>query len=268
MLYNITDSEKYLYHYTSACTAISYIFYSGTIRFSSYTGTNDPMERKNWLFDFGTNEDRDLSLYNRDECSDWLTREFKSKTMVSCFSMDGPKLSGNYLSDIALRGFCKPRMWAQYGDNHRGVCLVFNRSRLEELVEGQFGSKYLIKTGPVNYVDRSVGFDWDDQQFTINVDAYESLGRDEYFRAHLKTHYKKLFFEKMTDWQGENEWRIVVFSNEAQPLFLNFEDSLVGVVFGDETSGSYKDEIIRLTSGRVWHIGLRWKNCAPWYDFK
>ena len=32
----------------------------------------------------------------------------------------------------------RPRMWEQYGDNHEGVCLLFDRSRLERVVDEQW----------------------------------------------------------------------------------------------------------------------------------
>lgn len=60
MVVNVRDHTKYLYHYTDAKTAIEFILKNRTLKFGPYTGTNDPKERKNWLFDFGTNQGRDL----------------------------------------------------------------------------------------------------------------------------------------------------------------------------------------------------------------
>jgi hypothetical protein len=52
----------------------------------------------------------------------------------------------------------------------------------------------------------------DAHEYMINVDAMETLGREAYVQAHLRAHYKSLFFEKMTDWRNEVEWRGVIFS--------------------------------------------------------
>lgn len=268
MIVGVTDSEKYLYHYTSAETAINAILKNRTLMFSTYTETNDPKERKGWLFDFGTNEQRDLGIYMQTEQSGWLSGAFKSKTLLACFTRDEGALTGNHISDIALRGFCKPRMWAQYGGKHKGVCLVFSRERLHQLIDEQFSSDYLIASGPVKYVDRSVMNNLNEQQYTIDVDLLENVGRDTYFKMHLRAHYRRLFFEKMTDWRGENEWSWIVFSEAAEPLFLNFKDALVGVFFGEEATLEHRKQIRQLNHGKgVEHMRLNWKNCSPWYDY-
>lgn len=268
MIVNVRDHTKYLYHYTDAKTAIEFILKNRTLKFGPYTGTNDPKERKSWLFDFGTNQGRDLGGYHQDEQSGWLSTAFKSKTLLACFTQDEKGLTGDHVRDVTLRGFCKPRMWAQYGDKHRGVCLVFLRERLQQLIDEQFTSRYLTASGAVEYTDRSVVRFLDEQQFTINVDVLEEEGRDSYFQRHLHTHFRRLFFEKMTDWRGENEWRWVVFSAAAEPLFLDIEKALAGVVFGDETTQENRREIRQLNYGLgVEHKRLGWKNCSPWYDF-
>lgn len=270
MIFDVTDHNKYLYHYTSAQIAIDYILKERTLRLGSYASTNDPKERKSWLFDFGTNEGRDLGVYNRDEQSAWLSGEFKSKTLMACFSRDSESLSGIHINDIFKRGFCKPRMWAQYGDSHRGVCLVFDRERLERQIDLQLADKYVVMHGPVKYIDRSIARDlFREQQYTINVDVLEVVGREEYFYRHLHTHYQQLFFEKMLDWKDENEWRLVAFSQTSDPFYLKYKNSLVGLVFGDETSEADKEKLYAANHDRgVHHIGIRWKNCSPWYDWK
>ncbi|NPY11719.1 DUF2971 domain-containing protein, partial [Pseudomonas aeruginosa] len=224
--------------------------------------------RKRWLFDFWTNEGRDLSGYFQLEQSGWLSTALKDRTFLACFSRDEAGLTGDHMSDIALRGFCKPRMWAQYGDNHKGVCLVFLRDRIESLIDHQFSSSHIIASGPVRYLNRGIARNLDEQQYTINVDSLETVGRDAYFRLHLQTHFRQLFFEKMTDWRGENEWRCLLFSEATEPLYLGVEGALVGVLFGDETAEEHRQQIKELNRGMgVDHRRLSWKNCSPWYDF-
>ncbi|MDG9882801.1 DUF2971 domain-containing protein [Pseudomonas sp. GD04058] len=269
MIISVKDSNKYLYHYTSAGKAIDYILKSRTLRLSPYTGTNDPKERKGWLFDFGTNEGRDLGRYSRDEYSSWLSGEFKSKTLVTCLTRDTGPLSGNHVVDIFKRGYCKPRMWAQYADDHKGVCLVFLRECLNEKVNKQVGRRYPLLSGAVQYVDRGVARPFEDQSYLINVDVLEAEGKEAYFARHLQTHYQRLFFEKMTDWKDECEWRWVAFSGSAEPIDVKFGDALVGVVYGEDTSPEDRQKILELNSGKgIQHEGLKWKNCSPWYDWK
>ena len=71
----------------------------------------------------------------------------------------------------------------------------------------------------------------------------------------------------MTDWGNEAEWRLVVYAKQAdQELYLHFNDSLVGLVFGEETPDASVDAMMALTPSSV-HLGLKWKNCSPWYDY-
>lgn len=271
MIENVTSSESYLYHYTSADIALKYIIANRTLQLGSYVGTNDPKESKVWEFNLGTNGASDLGSYKMTEMSEWLSVALKGKAKIACFSMDSRELSGNHLQDIFRRGFSKPRMWAQYGDKHAGVCLVFDRKRLIELVEEEFSLKHLVLSGPVTYTNREVipnFYDPDDQQYTINLDHLEKVGREAYVKDHLRTHYKRLFFEKMEDWRDESEWRFVVFSKSSKNCYLDYKDSLVGIVFGENASEKDIQDIVDATE--TWGIrcmGLKWKNCSPWYDY-
>lgn len=271
MIEKVTSSDQFIYHYTKASTALEYILKNRTLRFGKYNNTNDPKETKKWEFDLGRNENRDLGKYNMRELSRWLSSELKHKTRLTCFSMDSGPLKGNHMQDIFKRGFCKPRMWAQYAENHTGVCLVFHHEKLSKLTNSAFGANNLIISGPVKYVNRSVIRNLnnpDDQQYTINVDHLETIGPKAYAEAHLKTHYQRLFFEKMTDWKDEAEWRYVVFTTTEDDLYLDIKDSLAGIMFGENTQEIMIQNIMEQTE--CWdlkYMGLKWKNCSPWYDY-
>lgn len=269
MVEHVKDASTYLYHYTSAETALNYIFKTKLLRFGAYTKTNDPKETKSWRFDLGSNENRDLGLYPMEELSSWLTQELKGRTRLLCFSMDKEPITGVHLTDIFNRGYCKPRMWAQYAERHAGLCLVFNRQRLTKLIQEQVGNSCLLYSGPVTYVDRGIAKDlWRDQQYTINVDALELDGRGLYAGRHLRTHWQRLYFEKMTDWKDECEWRFVAFANSESDLYVAYEGALDGIVFGEDTPSETIQAVIDATAGHGRrYIGLKWKNCSPWYDY-
>lgn len=271
MIENVTSVNQFVYHYTKARTALDHILKNRTLRFGNYNNTNDPKEIKSWEFDLGTNEERDLGKYNMSELSRWLSLELKHKTKLACFSMDSGPLTGNHMNDIFKRGFCKPRMWAQYAENHSGVCLVFHHEKLSELIKSTFETNYLVLSGPVKYIDRSVIRNLnnpDDQQYTINIDYLEAVGREAYVGAHLSTHYQRLFFEKMTDWRDESEWCYVVFTNTEDEHYLDIKDSLAGIIFGQNTQEKIIKSIVELTdSWGLRYMGLKWKNCSPWYDY-
>lgn len=269
MVEHVKDASTYLYHYTSAKTALDHILKTKLLRLGPYTKTNDPKETKSWQFDLGTNENRDLGKYRMEELSAWLSLELKARARLLCFSMDKEPIVGEHLTDIFNRGYCKPRMWAQYADRHAGLCLVFNRQRLTTLIEKQVGNSCLLYSGPVAYIDRGIARDLaKDQQYTINVDVLENDGRAMFAGRHLRTHWKKLFFEKMTDWRDECEWRYVAFANSEVDLYVACEQALDGIVFGEETPPEIIQAAIDATAGRgIRYLGLKWKNCSPWYDY-
>lgn len=269
MIENVNDANALLYHYTTASKAREYILKNRSLMLGNYTKTNDPKETKTWQFNLGTNGERDLGAYNMAEESAWLSQELKHRARLACFCMDRGPLSGNHIDDIFRRGFCKPRMWAQYADKHSGVCLVFDRRRLTKAIDEQIGASHLVMSGPIKYLDREIVQNlYKEQQYMINTDVLEQVGRAAYPDLHLKTHNQRLFFEKMTDWRDECEWRWVAFARSDDDLYINFGNSLVGVMFAEDTKESDVQAIMDLTkSWALRYMGLKWKNCSPWYDY-
>ena len=103
--------------------------------------------------------------------------------------------------------------------------------------------------------------------YVINIDYLERLGLYGYTKAHINTFHRRLFFEKMQDWRNENEFRWVVFTDTEDDLFIDYGDSLTGIVFGDRTKDEDIEEIIEMTTNEnVELMGLKWHNCSPWYD--
>jgi Protein of unknown function (DUF2971) len=210
VIYNFRTADQLVYHYTESSIAIQYILKDSSLRFGTYTKTNDPKESKTWQFGLGTNNRADLGEFDTDALSAWLSAAIKGSARLACFSMDTGPLSGNHIEEIFKRGFCKARMWAQYADRHTGVCLVFDRQKLNESVEKRFGVSHQIFRGPVNYVDRGVIQRLEDHAYTIDVDHLQLVGSQNYARDHLLTYYQRFFFEKLRDWRDESEYRWIV----------------------------------------------------------
>lgn len=267
MIEHVTSADLYVYHYTKASTALDFILKNLTLQFGTYTRTNDPKETKTWEFDAITFEGHDLSKYNRTEMSRWLSNELKSKAKVACFSTDRGPLAADHMKDIYRRGFAKARMWAQYGVNHTGVCLVFDRSKLLAAIKKHFGQCILLH-GNVQYRDAQLVRGIERHEYMIDMDLYESLGPQAYVHSHIQRHYQALFFEKLTDWRDEAEWRAVILTDTPESIYLPYEDSLVSVVHGDATDPDTSESIMAATKGSgIEHIGIGWKNSSPWYDY-
>ncbi len=268
MIIGVRTVDQYVYHYTSPETAREYILKNGTLRLGPYAATNDPKEAKQWEFGLGTMQNRDLGRYKHSDLSAWLSHELKRRTRLACFSMDSAPLSGDHIKDILSRGFAKPRMWAQYAARHTGVCLVFLRSSLLAAVREHLQQTQWV-AGPVVYQNRSSIRGMDAHEFMMDIDAYEQIGPDKYPATHARKFLKELYFEKLNDWRDENEWRIVAFTDSSDDILVPIRQCLAGVMHGDATNPDLSEELMRLTSGwnGVEHMGLSWKNSAPWYDY-
>ena len=230
MFVGFRDRTACLYHYTSIRVLLEHILPTNKLKAGRYVNTNDPKESKDWFFSVGTNTDIDLGKYDLQGLSDEMARGMKHKTNVLCFSQDR-ELTGNHIEDIHNRGFCRPRMWVQYAENHAGVCLIIEREALQRAVNSAF-PHHRIYEGPVIYTNRSGVPDLSTSPYIINVDYLERYGQQKYLEDHIYMYHKRLFFEKCTDWRDEVEYRWVLLGNKEQDLFFDFQDALRGIVFG------------------------------------
>lgn len=268
MIIGFRDHNKLLYHYTKLATAKSYILKDWTLKMSCFRGTNDPKESKTWEFSLGTNENRNLSNYSLSDLSKQLSDKIKDNCRVVCFCKDSGPLTGIHIHDISKRGFAKPRMWAQYGDNHKGICLAFDRVKLEEKVAEACADAVRFYRGNVTYKNRHLLPDFGEGDYMINVDYVEKHGFETFWMTHLDQYRHRLLFEKMEDWKDENEFRFVAVFTKPTEVFIEIRDCLVGAVFGDAVDHDESEEVIKiLLPTNVMMQGLQWKNCSPWYDY-
>ena len=268
MIIGFRDANELVYHYTSASAAQEHILRNGTLRLGAYDQTNDPKESRTWQFNLGTNESRDLTKYKFQETSEQFSALLKANAKLACFTTDTAPLTGNHMEDILNRGFCKPRMWAQYADKHRGVCLAFRKSALLAAVNAQAAGATVLP-GKVVYRNQPLVRPLTAHEFMIDVDLYEALGPVAYARVHLQRHHLPLFFEKLQDWRDESEWRVVVLGTAPGPFDVKYGEALVGVIHGADLDERLSWSIAEVTEGTsVSHMGLLWQNSNPWYNYE
>ena len=124
-------NDKYLYHYTSLNRAFEHILHEGKLLLASLKLTNDPRESKDWNWTFrNISHEIDIAIPSVEELvtvSSEINLKIKRDCKLCCFSIDD-KTKNLYSG----RGWGHPRMWAQYADKHKGVCLVFDKDKLIE----------------------------------------------------------------------------------------------------------------------------------------
>lgn len=222
-------SIKYLYHYTTLETFLEHILMESTLRLSPFEKVNDPIESKRNFNGMYMSKFRDIDL--NDKRINKYENQYKialiNWSKVVCFSLDDIDDLKEY-TDHINRGYGKPRMWAQYADLHRGVCLIFDRELLGENMKESFsdsditGGKVIYK----NHYNYEVGiphsFDYD------NMDNIKLI------KNQILEHKDNLFFTKFKDWADEKEYRYIVINEEKEFLKISFKSELKGIVLGSE----------------------------------
>lgn len=260
--YFINDLTKYVYHYTSCETLVRHILPSGKLRLSPFADMNDPREYKTWTFNLYSRCGFEKTFNHsaiETQASDLIKRDCK----LLCTTLDGPHSADDSTDNIYDRGYCRPRMWAQYAEKHRGVCLVFDRQKLDHNIRVEF-SRALVIAGKVAYRNRprSQRLDiW--HAFLLDYDNIRDLGMEKAVAVHFSQHHNELFLEKGADWADEREYRWIVRDFGSGECLVDFGESLVGILFGDNCSSENREKIHALTDQNV-SIGiLNWKSGVP-----
>jgi hypothetical protein len=133
------------------------------------------------------------------------------------------------------RGWGRGPLWAHYGHQHEGVCLVLDPVAINEAIDGlpPNGTRYRT-WGRIKYVDESIRID-------LVGTFHDELALDRALEELLSTRWtiSGLHMTKNTDWAYETELRIAVAeiglpADELDtPLMVPMQDTLKAVIFGD-----------------------------------
>jgi len=244
------DVSKYVYHYTSRDVAIPHILGTRKLKLGALRQTNDPRESKSWSFGISARESgppqsqagRLAEIERFVKVVDTATRVIQGNCKVLCTTMDDPEYSPTDMHEFR-RGFGHSRMWAQYGEAHKGVCLIFNRQLLHEAIEHELAARGTIYHGPVEYSD-DVGKQLLARALTEDELVQSDL--ENVLRGHRHRHYRTFFFAKSNDWSQEFEYRWVVIGQDDEPEFVSIDRAIAGVVVGCDFARVYLPSLIPL----------------------
>lgn len=252
--------DKYLYHYTSVETAIK-IICSNSLLFSQISKTNDTSESKmKIVFEKKDVKDREKYKKMTTSIAEYFTNYSKNVQLL-CFSTDA-KITENERKkykaamdqkeiyfDVSGRGFALPRMWAQYAKNNEGICFVFNRKKLLELIEGQVAYSKSDSVKYKKFFDRySLTSDRINSLYEkISMIANGSLTMVDMLHKD-KDFLKYNFFEKLDDWKNEHEFRVIaLIDKKDDPNYrlsiTGITPLIEGVVIGENMDPAYENTI-------------------------
>jgi hypothetical protein len=213
-----------VYHYTRLDLALERILPAQELKLSPFSTMRDPREASDWLLSasgFGDDPDGDATRwveFNR------RVNELKSYIKILSLTRDDEDRS----SDVFGRGFAHPRLWENYADNHRGVCLCFDREILTARLAEQLESYGRVHHGPVSYGDTEIAA----SALHVILDELRAQGPTDAASAHLAENIDELFFTKLTDWETELEYRFVIQTDQREPLFARVNPALRAVILG------------------------------------
>lgn len=200
-------------HYTTAEAAFGRIVPAGTLKMSPYREMRDPLENQLLpLTPTGPEEERFCEHLNRE----------RGRVRIVSLTRDDPWPHDREQDEPPPRagdvfGCCwaRPRMWEQYGDRHRGACLVFDYHLLV-LGKQALRDLDLIGHGDVTYRDDGLA----------NLDA--EIGPKDPSPENLQTilsgHFEALFLRKSSDWRAEHELRILARRRDRRDYERMFGD--------------------------------------------
>lgn len=245
-----------VFHYTKASTALEHILFEKRIRLSPRKNVIDPVEKKNtfgkWIDNLPADYDSALNHPIKDSITRMLLYEGQLHKSCKQVSFCKTVLSTTRIKDNL--GCVRPRMWDQYGDNYKGVCLIFSK---KELMNENAESKIIDKD--VEYLDykdlekvKPQTIDY--QKFIKNPNSEERM---------IKQNIEEAFFIKHNDYKDENEFRIISFDKNQQFVYLSTKKSLKGILYSEHCNEYTKEQLNKFQENQIHSIKLmsvRWTN--------
>lgn len=223
------SSDDALFHYTNRINGIDYILSSGYLRLSSFCKTSDPLEYKNWMLGIsGGLQGSDHNVFFNLE--DKYNEIVKKKTYFLSFCEN--KLNNKNIS----LGFNRSRMWSQYGENHKGICLIFSKKELLKSINNENTEKCIVALRSVRYKSnlplKGILFT---QKMLKDEDITKSV------MNFINTNINSIYFTKLADYISENECRLVIVdpSELNEYKYLEIVKSIRGIILGDNLPDLY-----------------------------
>lgn len=210
----LAQDENIIYHYTNAIAALCYILPNFSLRLSPFCNMNDPHE-----YSYPS-----IPVYGWGEISyNVRNRTNNIRNEISQYRANHYKFVSFCTSTNESPGYMKPRMWAQYGDNQKGICLAFDKTKLIKKSRAHFHIVYPEMISYHNLEDdlRNLGINFnntdDSVHFAVNF---------------INKHKSILLFSKPADFKDEKEFRIIAKSS-GNDAYIDIRDSIVAIIAGD-----------------------------------
>lgn len=243
------------FHYTSREAAFEHILPERRLRFSPYKRMRDPLEAQAPSLGAGMMVPDDPVEADQLQVTYMQARELLAarRAEAKLLSLTVDATTSTEPDAVFMRGYSRARMWEQYAEAHRGVCLVFQRDALTEVAERQIEERAGVSVaGPVRYTTTGLS-----RSGAATLMPTPGVDADQLVTEHLQRYRAAFFLEKLTDWESEHEFRFVELTAGEDFAFIEFGDALKGVILGAEFPGWQiygALEMCRLAGAEIWQM--------------
>ncbi len=241
----IMKEDDIIFHYTNLSTALEHILFNKQLQFSYLLNMNDPRERNYWSF--GRRMLIDDSAFKTMLHLQIILNEIRtSEYKIGCFCSNkvSEEKSETFSVERDWYGWNRLRMWAQYADNFRGVCIAFSASAIKKKLGEQLGEERLIKEGAVDYLPNYYQHDRDLRGIDPHMVSDEAL--EKYAASYIKENLSSFFLTKPIDYRDEGEYRIVVHDPADKFKHLDVSNCIRGIILGEKYHNVYHNSVRNL----------------------
>ncbi|MEZ5078114.1 MAG: DUF2971 domain-containing protein [Solirubrobacterales bacterium] len=229
---------KCLFHYTTREAAFAHILPFHQLRMPSLEQMRDPLENKTWFLGGAgwvaqTSRNEPVKATELAHLQfNMLANEIRKRARLLALTVDADGYSP--LASEFSRGWARPRMWENYGENHQGICLVFDADQLVQAIVASLRAQELLSPyhRPVEYTETGA------HDLTLDLTGASGQISAQFVADYIERHHVELFFRKALDWQTEYEYRFVVTVPEGWgEVFVDWTGALKAVVVGERFPG-------------------------------
>lgn len=223
--YTFDRPEGLLAHYTKASVAFEHVLPERRLRMSPYRDMRDPAENKDivpGLTYWGDPADPEGAW----EDAAAGIRAIRDSCRVLSLTRDADGATENFGSCWA-----RPRMWEQYADEHRGVCLLFDRANLVSALGSELKERGPLYLNEVRYTP--AGIAESATQNLIDERILDTAQRPTAIAEYIENNYTDFFFLKSNDFETEHEYRAVLMAGDDDYAHVRYKEALAAVIVGE-----------------------------------
>lgn len=236
------DSQDLLFHYTSLTSACK-ILESNKLKLSSLPNTNDPLEFISpGIFSFSCWGDLDENkmihelFESRNKRNNYVRFLCFCRNLMWTEDSAAQQISDNFL----FKGWARSRMWAQYADNHSGICLVFDKNELRKQFNNlQNPHIKILKDRNIEYSNCLTNY----RAIMSDIRPYS----DDLTNFFLDDKRLDCLFFKCEDFQDEMEYRFCLINRDLktpeEPMFVNYGNSLKAIIYGQRFNNNLRIQV-------------------------